>query len=94
MYGASYKAMDPKTHTNQLFGRLVCTANGAHILRSMKKFDKFGGPIPVIAQTGDNPIGNSIYTEQAADPCSNMVDNSENVGVSIDSIMTHNMPRA
>ena len=94
MYGASYKAMDPMTHTNQLFGRLVCTANGAHILRSMKKFDKFGGPIPVIAPAGDILIGDSIYTEQAAEPCSTVVDNSENVGVSIDSIMTHNMPRA
>ena len=48
------------THTNQLFGRLVCTANGAHILRSMKKFDKFGGPIPVIAPAGDILIGDSI----------------------------------
>ena len=82
------------THTNQLFGRLVCTANGAHILRSMKKFDKFGGPIPVIAPAGDILIGDSIYTEQASRTLQSVVDNSENVGVSIDSIMTHNMPRA
>ena len=53
-------------HTNQLFGRIVCTANGA-LFFVLEKNDKVGGPIPVIA-TGDNPIGNNIYTEQTADP--------------------------
>ena len=47
------------------------------------EFDKIGGPIPVIAPAGDILIGDSIYTERAADSCSNVVDNSENVGVSI-----------
>jgi len=99
MYGGSYKAMDPMTHTNQLFGRLVCTANGAHIIRNMKKIDKLGGPIPVTAPTGDNSIRNDTLSEPSADPImdrgGNLVSNeAENVGVSRSSVMTHNMPSA
>ena len=85
------------THTNQLFGRLVCTANGAHIIRSMKKIEKLGGPIPVKAPTGDNSMRNDTLSKPSADPIMDrggtFVSNAaENVGVSRSSVMTHNMP--
>ena len=43
-FGGSYKAMDPKTYVNQQFGRLVCVANGSHIIRAM---ETLGDPVPV-----------------------------------------------
>ena len=93
--------MDPMTHTNQLFGRLVCTANGAHIIRSMKKIEKLGGPIPVKAPTGDIPIPirNDTIIEPSMDPNMDRRGDlvgiaAENVGVSRNSVMTHNMPSA
>ena len=47
--------MDPKTYVDQQFGRLVCFANGSHIIRAM---ETLGDPIPV-ADTTISPKENA-----------------------------------
>ena len=47
--------MDPKTYVNQQFGRLVCVANGSHIIRAM---ETLGDPVPV-ADTTISPEENA-----------------------------------
>ena len=58
-YGSNYKEMDPLTTVTKKLGRLVCVANGEHLLHAMEKMD--GEPISLDQRTHDDEeMGDSI----------------------------------
>ena len=58
-YGSNYKEMDPLSTTTKKLGRLICVANGEHLLHAIEKMD--GEPISTDQRThDDDETGDSI----------------------------------
>ena len=58
-YGSNYKEMDPLSTTSKRLGRLICVANGEHLLHAIEKMG--GEPISLDRRThDDNEMSDSI----------------------------------
>ena len=65
-YGSNYKEKDPLSPTTKKLGRLICVANGEHLLHAIEKMD--GEPILLDQRThDDNKTGNSISHSHESD---------------------------
>ena len=69
-YGTNYKEMDPLTTVTKKLGRLVCVANGEHLLHAMEKMD--GEPISLDQRTQDDDEMGDLISHAAmrvTQPC-------------------------